>query len=83
MAELRAVFSTVRGPLRARRGDCQEPWTGRDGKMRSTPVLETSGPPSLWRMAGPARYDIYSVWDGRGRQGTAGDCGLLLVTTGD
>ena len=35
------------GPRRARRGDCQEPWTRRDGKMRSTPVLETSGRPSL------------------------------------
>jgi len=27
-----AVFSAVRGPRRARRGDCQEPGTGRDGK---------------------------------------------------
>jgi len=52
---LRAVFSTVRGPRRARRGDCQEPWIGLDGKMRSTPVLETSGRPSLWGTAGPAR----------------------------
>ena len=52
---LLAVFSRVRGPRRARRGDCQEPWTGRDGKMRSTPVLETSGRPSLWRTAGPTR----------------------------
>ena len=30
---LLAVFATVRGPRRAWRGDCQEPWTGRDGKM--------------------------------------------------
>jgi len=27
-----AVFSAVRGPRRARRGDCQEPGIGRDGK---------------------------------------------------
>jgi len=27
-----AVFAAVRGPRRARRGDCQEPGTGRDGK---------------------------------------------------
>jgi len=26
------VFAAVRGPRRARRGDCQEPGTGRDGK---------------------------------------------------
>ena len=50
-----SVFATVRGPRRARQGDCQEPWTGRDGRMRSTPVLETSGRPPLWRTAGPAR----------------------------
>ena len=54
-ADSLSVFSTVRGPRRARRGDCQEPWTGRDGKTRSTPVPETSGRPSLWRTAGPAR----------------------------
>ena len=29
---LHSVFSAVRGPRRARRGDCQEPGTGRDGK---------------------------------------------------
>jgi len=68
----------VRGPRRARRGDCQEPWTGRDARMRSTPVLETSGRPSLWRTAGPTRQDILAwevAGDGRGLWGTAGDCG--------
>jgi len=55
VSDIKPVFSKVRGPRRARRGDCQEPWTRLDGKMRSTPVLETSGRPSLWRTADPAR----------------------------
>ena len=50
-----SVFQTVRVPGGAPRGGCQEPWTGRDGEMRSAIVLETSGRPSLWRTAGPAR----------------------------
>jgi len=53
--DTKSVFSTAQGPYRARRGDCQEPRTGRDGKMPSTPVLETSGRRSWWRTAGPAR----------------------------
>jgi len=30
--EKKVVFSTVRGSCRGPLGDCQEPWTGRDGK---------------------------------------------------
>jgi len=44
-----------RGPGGAREGDYLEPRTGQDGKTRSTPILKTSGRPSLWQMApGPA-----------------------------
>jgi len=32
------VFPTVQGPDRARRTDCQDPWTGRDGVKCPVPV---------------------------------------------
>ena len=49
----KAVFSTVRGPGGAPRGDCQEPRTGRDGKLKSVPSALRAGRPSLGRTAGP------------------------------
>ena len=47
------VFAVVRGPRRARRGDCQEPGTGRDDKMPSVLVLEFPERPSLGRTTSP------------------------------
>ena len=38
-------------------GDCQEPWTRRNGKMRSAPALETRGRWSLLRAAGSTTQD--------------------------
>ena len=58
------MFSTVRGPRRAQRGDCQESWTGRDGKRRSFLVRETSGRRAL---------QCKTNWR-RGTCGTSGDC---------
>ena len=53
IVEVVAVFSVVRGPRRARRGDCQDPGTRRDDKMPSVLVLGFPGRPSLGRTTSP------------------------------
>jgi len=49
-----AVFPTVQAAGRARRADCQEPGTGRDGAKYPVLVFEKEKPPSGAKTAGLA-----------------------------